>query len=150
MWRSLRTAAICGVAFASFGGLLPLARSVCVGPTVSFRPRVVLSGDEVEVIGRGWSSICDDIGGCSIGCLGETCDQPGDVRPILNLRIELEPRGGGSTITLAEHVDANANLRFRVAAVIPASIEPGRYVVRAVNDAGHEAVGPTITVKGAA
>jgi hypothetical protein len=150
MWRSLRTAVICGVAFASFGGVLPLARSVCAGPAVTLRPRVVQPGDEVELVGRGWSSICDDSGGCSIGCLGETCDQPGDVRPIMNLRIELEPRGGGPPITLSEDVDADASVRFRVDAVIPAATEPGRYVVRAVNDAGHEAVGPTVTVKGAA
>ena len=103
------------------------------------------------MIGKYWSSICDDVGTCSVGCFGgQTCDQPGEVRPILNLRIELEPRSGGPAVTIAEDVDADADIQFRTLVTIPTDLAPGAYEVVARNDAGEEAVGPTIRVVQAA
>ena len=143
--RHLRWLILAALLVAAFG--LSPAHAACAAPTVLFDgPSKVRVGDSVTVRGEFWTNECNDTAVCGTGCGGH-CEGPEPERPLRNITLVLEPLGGlGTSIVLAEDVDAAADLTFEREVVIPPEASPGRYRLGAHARNAQVFLGPRIRI----
>lgn len=116
------------IALGAFG--IRVSQASCAAPWIETDgslegPIEVRPGDTIEVVGEAWSLDCNDSCGTSVfSCTG--CDPPPQ-RPISDISITLQPRAGSTSWVLADEIDANDDLGFRVSVTLPRTLREGRY-----------------------
>jgi hypothetical protein len=132
--RSMTTIAICTlISLATFG--FHIASASCAPPSIETEgwldpPIEIQPGQEIEVLGIAWTSDCFDSCGVAVGSCTDRCSTPPQ-RPISDISISLRPSDGSAASIVADGIEANADLEFRVSITLPPNLRKGRYQLTA-------------------
>ena len=103
-------------------------------------PTTAQLGETISVQGENWTTECNDVITCSVGCGGQSCEGGDPPVPANGLRIaikavEATPMGPeGSPVQLADGIVADDELRIEQHVVVPTYFQPGRYVILVGNE----------------
>ena len=99
-------------------------------------PMTAHPGETISVQGENWTTECNDVITCSVGCGGQSCEGGEPATPADGLRIAIKPAAGpdGSAVQLTDGTVADDELRFERDVFVPEYLQPGRYVILVGNE----------------